>query len=245
MPTDLWVPALKGLQPLKSDQINAGIAFNWDKKALFTIEIYQKWLTNTTDYRNGASLLADLSPWYEKTTQGHGVAKGVEISVEKQEGRFTGNINYSLSTANRKYPDLNSGRTFPFIYDRLHDFNISLNYHIFKKWDVSALWVYGTGYPVTTPVEKYMPILNGISNRQISYFPSLNNCRLPAYHRLDLGIHYKTQNRLGEHSVSLDIFNAYNRMNPINVYYDYDNRSFLYTNLLPLIPSITYTLKFK
>lgn len=245
VPTDLWVPALNGLQPLKSDQIDAGIAFDWDKKVLFSIEIYRKWLTNSTDYRNGVSLLASLSPWYEKTTQGHGDAKGVEVSVEKQDGRFTGSINYTLSMTNRKYPDLNNGRTFPFMYDRLHDLNISVTYRISKKWDISALWLYGTGYPVTTPVEKYMPVLAGISNNQISYFPSLNNSRLPAYHRLDLGLHFKTYNRLGEHILSVDIFNAYDRKNPINVYYDYNNYSFIYTNLLPIIPSLTYTLKFK
>ena len=243
VPTDLWVPALKGIQPLKSDQINVGIIFDWNKKALFSIEIYQKWLANTTDYRNGASLLTDLSPWYEKTTQGQGNAKGVEVSVEKQVGRFTGSINYTLSTTTRKYADLNNGQTFPFMYDRLHDFNISVNFQISQKWDISALWLYGTGYPVTVPVEKYTPVLLSTSYT-INYYPSLNNCRLPAYHRLDLGIHYKTHNRLGEHTLSIDIFNAYDRRNPVNVYYDYNNYSFIYTYLLPIIPSVTYTLKF-
>lgn len=244
VPTDLWVPALKGLLPLKSDQINAGIAYDWDKKILISIEIYQKWLTNTTDYLNGASLLADFSPWYKKTTQGHGNAKGVEVSIEKQEGRFTGSINYTLSTATRKYADLNNGQAFPFMYDRLHDFNISINYQISKKWDISALWLYGTGYPVTVPVEKYLPVLVSTSY-PINYYPSLNNSRLPAYHRLDLGLHYKTHNRLGDHTVSFDIFNAYDRQNPINVYYDYNSYSFIYAYLLPIIPSVTYTLKFK
>jgi hypothetical protein len=159
MPTDIWVPALKGLEPLKSDQINAGFAFNWNKKVLFSVEAYCKWLTNTTDLLDGTSLIIGFSPWYEKTTQGHGKAKGIEISVEKQQGSLTGSINYTLSTADRKYPDINNGQSFPFRYDRLHDFNISLNYQISKKWDVSALWSYGTGYPVTVPVEKYAPAM--------------------------------------------------------------------------------------
>lgn len=244
VPADIWVPALEGLYPLKSDQINAVISFDLNKKALFSIEIYRKWLTNTTDFRNGASLLASFSPWYEKTTQGSGNAKGVELSVEKQEGRITGSINYTLSTSDRKYTDLNNGQIFPFMYDRLHDFNISLNCQVFKKWDFSVLWFYGTGYPVTVPVEKYVPVLISTSY-PVNYYPSLNNCRLPAYHRLDLGIHYKTQNRLGEHTLSFDIFNAYNRQNPVNVYYGFNYLSFKYAYLLPIIPSVTYTLKIK
>ena len=244
VPTDIWVPSLEGLLPLKSDQIDAAISYELNNKALFSIEIYRKWLTNTTDFRNGASLLASFSPWYEKTTQGSGNSKGVEISIEKHKGLLTGRINYTLSTSDRKYQDLNNGQPFPFIYDRLHDFNISLNYQIFKKWDFSALWLYGTGYPVTVPVEKYAPVLVSTSYT-VSYYPSINNCRLPPYHRLDIGIHYKTQNQLGDHTLSFDIFNVYNRLNPINVYYGFNYLSFRYAYLLPIIPSVTYTLKFK
>jgi len=242
MPTDIWVPALKGLEPLKSDQINAGFSYSWNQKLLFSFEAYQKWLTNTTDYQNGASLLTDFSPWYEKTTQGHGSSRGIEISIEKQAGKLTGSINYTLSKADRKYADLNNGQAFPFRYDRLHDFNISANYQLSKKWDVSALWVYGTGYPVTVYVKQYLTLMR--SSGQIFYYPSLNNCRLPDYHRLDLGFHYKKPTRRGEEILSFDIYNAYNRLNPINVYYDPGNLRFVYYYLLPVIPSVTYTLKF-
>ncbi|TAL63186.1 MAG: hypothetical protein EPN88_12590 [Bacteroidetes bacterium] len=242
MPTDIWVPALKGLQPLKSDQINVGISYIWNKKVLFSVEAYRKWLINTTDFKNGTSLLTDLSPWYEKTTQGHGDAKGIEISVEKQQGDLTGSFNYTLSTATRNYADLNNGQTFPFRYDRLHDFNISVNYKFSKKWDISSIWLFGTGYPVTVPVEKYLSLLH-TGNWLIYSYPSLNNYSLPAYHRLDIGFHYKTINRLGENTLSFDIFNVYNRKNPVNIYYLL-GYSFDYVYLLHIIPSVTYTLKF-
>jgi outer membrane receptor for ferrienterochelin and colicin len=245
-PTDLWVPSLKGLKPLSSDQINAGVSYELADKILFSVELYRKWLSNTTDYRNGASLFTDLIPWYEKTTQGSGRGMGLEISVEKQSGRFTGSVNYTLSKSERQYIDLNNGLSFPFKYDRLHDLNISLNVQISKKWDISLLWAFGTGYPVTIPVEKYYPALNLTYNIQfnlIYYYPSLNNYRLSAYHRLDVGIHYKTQNKIGEHMLSIDLFNAYDHKNPINMYFLLNN-SFKEVFLLPIIPSLTYTLKF-
>jgi len=247
MPTDVWIPALKGLYPLKSDQINAGFAYDWAKVALISVELYRKWLNHTTDFRNGASLLSDFSPWYDKTTQGHGNAEGVEISIEKQEGRLTGSVNYTFSKADRNYTDLNNGKTFPFKYDRLHDLNISINYQISKKWDISALWWYGTGYPVTIPVEKYSPALNvsnGVQGYFAYYYPSLNNYRLSDYQRLDLGVHYKTHLKFAEQIISIDIFNAYNHKNPVNMYYLL-NYSFKSVYLFPIIPSITYTLKFK
>ncbi len=243
MPTDIWIPALKGIDPLKSDQINAGFSYNWSDKILISVEAYRKLLYNTTDYKNGSSLLTDLSPWYEKTTQGRGHAKGIELSVEKQEGRLTGSINYTLSGSDRTFEDLNNGLVFPFKYDRLHDLNISVNYQITGKWDVSAFWMYGTGYPVTLANEKYAPDIYIAYIRYIQNYPSINNCVLPAYHRLDLGIHYKINNNLGDQTLSLDVFNAYNRKNPVNVYYN--GERFVYSNLLPIIPSITYTLNFK
>jgi hypothetical protein len=213
-----------------------------NESVIFSVETYRKWLKSTTDFKNGASLLTDSSPWYEKTTQGFGNAKGLEVSIEKQQGKLTGSISYTLSDAERKYADLNNGRAFPFRYQRLHDFNISFNYQISIKWDVSAIWTYGTGYPITIPVEQYSPEMARVHN-MVFYYPSINNYKLPDYHRLDLGIHYKKLGRLGETSLGFDVFNAYNRKNVINMY-SYGSY-FRYAYLLPLIPSVTYTLKFK
>ena len=249
MPTDIWVPAAKGVYPLKSDQINSGISYDWNNIILISMEIYRKWLNNTADYRNGASLLSDISPWYEKITQGHGNAQGLEVSLEKQEGVLTGSINYTYSKAVREYQNLNNGNEFPFKYDRRHDMNVSINYRISKKWDISALWWFGTGYPVTIPVEKYYPALSIVKgtlanfNNLVYYYPSLNNYRLPAYHRLDLGLHYKTQLKIGEQILSIDVFNAYNHKNAVNMYY-LQNYTFKSVYLFPIIPSITYTIKF-
>lgn len=205
MPTDIWVPALDGLKPLKSDQVNMGISYNLEKTVLISAEVYRKWLYNTTDYQNGASLTTDFIPWYNKVTQGNGNTKGFELSIEKQAGPITGSINYTLSSSDRNYTELNNGHSFPFIYDRRHDFNISTNYQISEKWDISALWVYGTGYPATIPTERLLSALETYSNgsaiaNEIVYYPSPNNFRLPAYHRLDVSLHYNSHNRWGKYS---------------------------------------------
>ena len=250
MPTDIWVPAVKGINPLKSDQINLGFAYNVDNIVYFSVEVYHKWLSQTTDLKNGASLLTDISPWYTKLEQGNGIAKGIEFYVEKQMGRLKGNISYTLSDAKRTYTQLNNGVSFPFKYNRLHDLSVFSNFQISQKWDVSALWVFGTGYPVTIASEKYMPALNIYSSvsefgGEISYYPSRNNYNMPVYHRLDLGFHYKTTNKYGQHTFSVDIFNAYNRKNPVNMYYaGYRFKQMVSVNMLPIIPSVSYSFKF-
>ena len=250
MPTDLWVPALEGLKPLKSDQVNLGVTYNINELILLSAEIYQKWLFNTADYRNGMSLLSDLSLWFNKIIQGNGSSKGLELSVEKQQGRLTGSINYTLSHSERSYQEINQGKWFRYSYDRLHNLSILINFRISKKWDVSTIWLFGTGYPVTLPVEKYLPGL-GIYNLnsgfggEIDYFPWRNNYRLPNYHRLDIGIHYKRNSRFGEHNWSLDIFNAYNHENSVYMYFAGYRKQYLKSvSLLSIIPTISYTFKF-
>jgi hypothetical protein len=247
LPTDIWLPASNGLKPLKSDQLSIGMVHEGKNNNLLSVELYYKWLFRTADYRYGASLFSDSSPWYEKTTQGNGRSKGIEISFEKQEGRTTGSINLTFSHSDRLYTDLNYGLTFPFQYDRLLDFNVSVNQKVFKKFDISFLWVFGTGYPVTIPVEKYMPsigITNGpYFNLPIYFYPTINNQRLPPYHRLDIGLHFRFKNRLGENVLSFDVFNTYNRKNPINIYF-WNDYTFEYLYLLPIIPSVSYTFKF-
>jgi hypothetical protein len=249
MPTDVWIPSSHDVKPLESDQVNVGVFNEWKSSFFLSIEMYYKWLYNPTDYKNGVSL-NDLQPWYEKTIQGKGKAKGLEISLEKQKGRITGNISYTLSKAERSYADVNNGRFFPFKYDRRHNLNIFGNYQLSAKWDISAAWIYGTGYPATIAVEKYLPALSIYNvdsdfGGEVNYYPSRNNFNMPAYHRLDLSIHYKTKNRLGEHHFSLDIFNVYNRKNPVSMYYSgYRYKKLTYGSLLPMIPSVSYTIKF-
>ena len=246
MPTDFWIPAVKPVYPEKSDQVNAGLTCQLSENVDLSIEAYKKYLTNTTDFKNGYSVFSTSENWYDRVTQGKGEARGVEISLKKSGKILSFDVNYTLSKATRIYDDLNNGREFPFRYDRLHDLNISLNYKISEKWNISALWVYGTGYPVTVPVEKYSPSINLVSGFQhnlIYYYPSLNNFRLSDYKRLDVGIHYSIRRKKTEHNISLDVFNALNRKNPVNMYY-IQNFSLKYVYLFPFMPSLTYTIKF-
>ncbi len=250
MPSDLWVPAVKDLRPLSSDQVNAGVAYSFGEDFLLTAEVYYKWLYHTTDYRNGESMINNPAPWHTKVTQGSGIAKGLELLLEKQSGRLHGHINYTLSASNREYDALNNGHKFSFMYDRLHDLAVSVNYKISDKLNFSALWVYGTGYPVSLPVEKYLPAI-GVYNMsseyggEIAFYPSRNNSRLPQYHRLDLGLRYVKKKAKVEHHIGFDVFNAYNRKNPVFMYFGgYRVKSLHYQSLLPIIPSVSYTYKF-
>ena len=88
----------------------------------------------------------------------------------------------------------------------------------------------------------------------VDYYDSKNNVRLPAYHRLDLGMNiYRPQKngRMGIWNVS--IYNAYSRMNPIVIQKSTIKQTisgkpvppkFQTLSIFPIIPSVSYTYKF-
>ena len=74
------------------------------------------------------------------------------------------------------------------------------------------------------------------------------NTRLPAYHRLDLGIDFNKTFRNG-HSlgVNLSIYNAYNHLNASLAFLETREDGTFYGmayGLIPIIPTITATYKF-
>ena len=73
-----------------------------------------------------------------------------------------------------------------------------------------------------------------------------NNFRLPDIHRLDVSVNYTLLHRRCKSIFNLSANNVYNRQNVSNVYIGYDNNKTVLKGicLLPIMPSISYTLQF-
>jgi len=66
------------------------------------------------NYKEGASFYQYSLSWEDKVETGKGKAYGIELMLQKQEGRLTGWFGTTLSRSDRKFEALNNGRTFPF-----------------------------------------------------------------------------------------------------------------------------------
>jgi outer membrane receptor protein involved in Fe transport len=133
--------------------------------------------------------------------------------VKKAKGRWTGWIGYTLAWSTRTFPGIDNGKTFPSKYDRRHDLNVVLMWDISKHWRVSSTFVYASGNTTTLPVAIYYVGGN------IHYeWGDRNSWRLPAYHRLDLGVSYMVQKKKWSYDINFSIYNVYNRQNPYFVY---------------------------
>lgn len=88
-----------------------------------------------------------------------------------------------------------------------------------------------------------------------SWYKERNNYRLPASHQLNLGANFHKKTKHGERIWNVSIYNAYNQMNPDQIYIKYiegkDNQGKLVykpklmkRTILPILPSFSYTYKF-
>lgn len=257
LPTDLWVPVTDKVKPQFSNQIAAGLAaLLADKKYELTVEGYYKTMQNVIEYKEGSNFLELDSDWEGNITSGRGWAYGAEVLLRKNEGKFTGWLGYTLAWNYRQFDDLNFGRVFPFKYDRRHDVSIVVNYKPRKEFEWSATWVYGTGIALTIPIAKYKEVRrnqdfensDSFYTDDIYQYSDRNAYRMPAYHRLDLGLTWYKVKDWGESSWTIAIYNAYNRQNPffIDTRYSWEKErtTFYQVSLFQLIPSLTYNFKF-
>ena len=136
MPIDLWLPATERASPEKSEQYTLGIAKTILKYNLeLSVEAYYKSLRNLITYKPGATYMNTSERWENKILDdGKGKSYGLEILLQKKQGRSTGWISYTLAKTTRQFDQINGGEVYPFKYDRRHDFSIVYNYKIKKKY---------------------------------------------------------------------------------------------------------------
>jgi outer membrane receptor for ferrienterochelin and colicin len=261
LPTDLWMPVTDTIKPMRSKQIALGAVYDVREKVEITVEGYYKWLDDLIEYKPGASYLMSNQSWQDLVTVGKGWSYGAEILIKKDLGKITGWIGYTLSWSWRKFDDVSPNK-YPYRYDRRNDLSIVITYKLNDKIDMGATWVYGTGYPVTLPYDKYLAMdnyknyLQNGSNSSLPYIDNVeqrNNYRMAAYHRLDLGINLHKKKKHGERTWSFGIYNAYFRQNPFFLYIDNEysevngiavsKKVLKQVSLFPGIPYFSYSFK--
>jgi len=278
LPTDLWLPATKLAPPEQSTQYATGIAINLPHNLYFTVEGFYKDMKGLIEYKEGESFFSTNSDneetegeiWENKIEIGKGKSYGTEFFLQKKSGDWNGWIGYTISKSDRQFPTISFGEVFPYRYDRRHDLSVVFLYKISDNIDVGATWVYGTGIAVTLAQQRFLPVnmVEQKINQQLNtddyyyydaisveYYGGRNNFRLPAYHRLDLGINFTKEIKYGTRTWSVSLYNAYNRKNAFFV--DFNGaflgvggnsqfkRDLFKYSLFPIIPSVTYSIKFK
>lgn len=254
LPTDLWVPATANVKPQQSDQVSLGIARSiWNNAFEFSVETYYKKLDNILEYREGSSYLLAGNSWEDKVAAGKGSAYGAEFFLQKKAGKLTGWVGYTLAWANRTLPDINNGKTFPYKYDRRHTLNLVAVYKWKHGIELSGTFLYQSPTPFTLTTMEYESVHqpgpdDPYNTYTVPYVSSRNNIRIQSTHRLDVSISFIKEKRNGNiRTWNISVYNVYNHKN-LFFYeadrYEGDQVVIKGYSIMPILPSISYSLKF-
>jgi hypothetical protein len=266
LPTDLWVPVTKRIEPMRSQQVSVGAFYNLMNMLDFSVEAYYKNMDNLIEYKDGASFFGSSTGWEDKVNIGRGWAYGIEFLAQKTIDKTTGWIGYTWSKTMRLFDRpgqlLNNGLVFPAKYDRTHDLSIVISHKFDDRIDVAATWIYSTGNAGTLALQNYVGQAvqgtNGSTSTitNIPFISTRNNFRYDPTHRLDVGVNFHKKLKHGTRTWNVSVYNAYNQLNPfltnVKTTTTFDsstgtysqNKQLVQISIFPIIPSVSYTYKF-
>lgn len=250
-PVDFWKLSDSYTPPQLADQIAIGFFKNLKENAFETsVEVFYKDIKNLVEYKDGATLL--LNPRIETDLlPAKGVAYGAEFSVQKTQGKLTGQVayTYSRSLVQVQTPfageRINNGEWYAATFDRPHNLAISLQQLLSTGVFLGFNFVYTTGRPATFPDGQYR-----LFNSVVPNFSRRNDDRIPDYIRADLSLSIdtrkvRTQKKYSVWNISL--YNLLGRPNPYSIYFTRFNtvmRGYRLSVFARIIPSVTYNFYF-
>ena len=258
VPSDYWMPSTGNAPPETARQVSLSLAKTLlDGKIEASLETYYKRMNHMIAFKQGASFRNSTQRWEQLTeSNGIGTSRGMELLLRKKQGVWRGWVSVTHAKSEREFENLNSGEPYPFKYDRTWDISAVSSYRINKNTKLSATWQYGTGTPITLPLEKYQT-----QEEDLVYVNSgKNNFRMRDYHRLDIAAHFSKKNHWGKRTISISLMNVYNRQNPYYYFFkrdtetqgthpnnfemEYKNLKLHQQSLIPFFPSISYRFEF-
>jgi hypothetical protein len=262
---DNWVPATMSAPPETGWNYSAGMIQKLPLNFEWSIDAFYRSMKGLIDYKDGADYSYQQSVWEQQiVTGGIGRAYGVETYLARSFGRITGSVAYTLAWSERRFAGLNEGAWYPYTYDRRHDLAMQVNFLASKHIELGVAWVYGSGNMTTVQIQNYnsfagvsvyaLYAANGIPlnyTQEITAYTTRNGYRMPSYQHLDLSFTYKKRVKKLEHRFNVSIYNLYNYFNVFGVIVltsqaanGATNYTFKELSLFPILPSVSYTLKF-
>jgi outer membrane receptor for ferrienterochelin and colicin len=255
---DIWVGSNVNIKPQMADLYSAGFFLNTLNNKLETsVEVYYKNMYNQIEFREFATPQFN-DHMDEDFRFGKGRSYGVELFLKKTTGDLTGWVSYTWSKTEKKTRDIQEKGWYLSPFDRTHDLSVVAMYEFSPRLSFSANFQLKSGRPFTSPAKRYQygestfPDENNQDGAVIPYFPKRNNDRMPVYHRLDLGLTWKSKikpNRRFHSDLNFSVFDVYNRSNPISINFrpddDHENVTKAYKQtFLGFMPAVTWNFSF-
>jgi len=270
IPFEMFLPSSAELLPETSWNFSLGAAkdYTWNKsKFSVKADAWYKSLRNIVDFQDGYDVLTSL---LYKTgvsegannivTQGNGKAYGIDFSADFSRKYWSLTADYTFMQATNQFANLNYGKPFAASTDIRHSLSLTTEVKLSSTWILSATWQYRSGKPITVPTHVFAyPTFNPVTGEPDNTNTSFqlveterNNYRTKAFHKLDISVthNYKAFKKYNA-SISLGIYNVYNRVNPYLYFIETERKAdgnyrpvLKSMSMFPILPSFTWNVKF-
>lgn len=261
LPSDIWVPTTSRIRPETASQFSLGFSHRFPADIRLNTEMYYKTMNRVVTYSQGYGLMDLNENWEDFIETGKGRAWGFETEVKYNFSKFETWLGYTLAWNERKFDNINRGNWYPHKFDRRHKLDIGFLCKLNEKWTFSSNWTYQSGVPVSFSGLDYPGYPGNIdygwhdiftnielkNTDRIQYYQSINQTRLPAYHRLDISFTKEWKTGKFRKELSFGFYNAYSRQNPYFVYADTKTDGttvYKQVSLLPVLPFVSYRIRF-
>jgi len=247
---DMWFPVDETLGPGEADHYIAGVEIGPFESFDLSVEAYYKPYRNVVEFSEEftRSLVEPDAKMNELFNSGKGEAYGMDFYLRNRWKRFEGWLGYSIGWTTREIVNFNFGEEYYPKYDRRHQFVLMQERPLGEmgNWRLNFAFRYGSGQPTTLAAGRYT--VQDITGREYDTVldGEYHGYRLPAYHRLDLGIGYQAVYPDATLEPTLQIINLYNRKNVYLRLYDMTTNpaEFEDVTMLPLIPTLGIRITF-
>lgn len=258
---DLMIPADNQFPVQYAHQLYTG-AYGYFEGITASLGAYIKSMNNLISYSNSTNIFGvQNTSWRDEIAIGKGYSRGIEARLEKTSSTWSGSVSYTLSKTTRQYPEINRGQPFPFKFDRRHILNILTQFKLPVKKEayrsINAALSLSSGHFATLATGMYkgeeLPYWSAIGDNYRTLLmnqnswgrqlvSSVNGVKMPMYFRLDIS--YSTTRVKAKYTQELT-YGFYNVLNIQNPYlYFYHDYSWKQLSILPIVPSISYSVKF-
>ena len=137
---------------------------------------------------------------------------------------------------------------FPAKYDRTHVFNATASARVLSRErlnvSIATLFTYQSGHWETVTAGSWWDdnFITGLVEQK--FYTSLNNYRMPPYIRWDISALLEFTGRKHPQTLNIGVYNVLNRHNPFALSYDPDTDQWKQISLLPIMPSVKYSISF-
>jgi hypothetical protein len=245
---DMWFPVDKTFSPGLADHYIVG--YNFDNQKTFSVnaEAYYKRYDNLAEYRiyRGAGEGLDHITATQNFYVGKGYAYGADMYIRNQFKRLDGWIGYSYCRTRKKTDGYNFDKEYFPTYDRRHTITLIEDYRLSRKWRVNFAFKYGSGQPYTEATARYTVVSpdGTISTKVLE--GEKNFYRLPAYHRLDVGVFLESRLFGLDTEYYLQVVNVYDHKNVWYRRYQTVNNPATVKDYsqIPILPTFGLSVKF-